>query len=100
MNFIIDDVLNAIEKERRSLASWAQDKRHSLADTDKLGALRWLAFDLDAQNNRIAAKTLGIAEADLEPLKRVLQAIQGVGLAQPQTARNGRFERFKGCFSL
>ena len=31
MNFIIDDVLNAIEKERRSLASWAQDKRHSLA---------------------------------------------------------------------
>lgn len=31
MNFIIDDVLNAIEKERPSLASWAQDKRHSLA---------------------------------------------------------------------
>ena len=30
MNFIIDDVLRAIELERPELASWCDDKRHSL----------------------------------------------------------------------
>ena len=44
MNFIIADVLNAIEKERQSLSSWAEDKRQTLADLDKLQALRWLSL--------------------------------------------------------
>ncbi len=75
MNFIIDNVLSAIEKERPELARWAESKRDELPDTGKLDALRWVVFDLDARNKTIAAKTLGIAEADLEPLKRVLQVI-------------------------
>ena len=32
MNFIIADVLNAIEKEPPSIASWAKDKRHTLSN--------------------------------------------------------------------
>lgn len=37
--------------------------------------LRWVCFDLDARNLKIACRTLGIAESDIEPLKRVLQVI-------------------------
>lgn len=75
MNFITDDVLRAIESERPELASWAEDKRHSLADAGKLEALRWVVFDLDAKNQLIACKTLGILPADMPALKRVLQVL-------------------------
>lgn len=75
MNFITDDVLKAIEKARPDMASWVEDKRHSLADAGKLESLRWVAFDLDAKNRAIACKTLGIQEADIEPLRRILRVI-------------------------
>lgn len=75
MNFIVDDVLKAIEKARPDLESWVEDKRHSLADTGKLDALRWVVFELDAGNRAIAGKTLGIAQADLAALQRVLRVI-------------------------
>lgn len=75
LNFIIDDVLNAIAKERPELENWAEDKAHELQDSGKLEALRWVAFDLDAQNLKIACKTLGIEERDIEPLRRVLRVI-------------------------
>lgn len=75
MNFITDDVLTAIEKERPELGSWAEDKRHLLADSGKLESLRWVAFDLDARNLKIACKTLGISEDDIPALRRVLQVI-------------------------
>ncbi len=75
MNFIIEDVLQAIAKERPELESWAEDKAHELADQGKLEALRWVAFDLDARNLKIACKTLGIEERDIEPLRRVLRVI-------------------------
>ena len=41
MNFIIDDALTAIERERPELAGWCEDKRHELPDQGKLEALRW-----------------------------------------------------------
>lgn len=75
MNFIIEDVLQAISKERPELESWAEDKAHELADQGKLEALKWVAFDLDARNLKIACKTLGIEERDIEPLRRVLRVI-------------------------
>jgi len=75
MNFIIEDLLQAIAKERPELESWAEDKAHELADSGKLEALRWVAFDLDARNLKIACKTLGIEERDIEPLRRVLSVI-------------------------
>lgn len=75
LNFIIDDVLRAIAEQRPELESWAEDKAHELADGGKLEALKWVAFDLDAQNLKIACKTLGIAESDIEPLRRVLRVI-------------------------
>lgn len=75
MNFIIEDVLQAIAKERPELESWAEDKAHELADQGKLEALKWVAFDLDARNLKIACKTLGIEERDIEPLRRVLRVI-------------------------
>ena len=75
MNFIIEDVLQAIAKERPELESWAEDKAHELADGGKLEALRWVCFDLDARNLKIACKTLGIEERDIEPLRRVLHVI-------------------------
>lgn len=75
MNFIIEDVLQAIAKERPELESWAEYKAHELADQGKLEALRWVAFDLDACNLKIACKTLGIEERDIEPLRRVLRVI-------------------------
>lgn len=75
LNFIIDDVLRAIAAERPELEGWAEDKAHELADNGKLEALRWVAFDLDAQNLKIACKTLGIEERDIEPLRRVLRVI-------------------------
>ena len=75
MNFIVDDVLRAIAAERPELESWAEDKAHELADGGKLETLRWVCFDLDARNLKIACRTLGIAESDIEPLKRVLQVI-------------------------
>ena len=75
MNFIIDDVLRAIELERAELASWCDDKRHSLGDSGKLEALRWVVFDLDAKNKVIASRVLGIQLADLDALRRVFQVI-------------------------
>lgn len=75
MNFITDDVLAAIEKARPDLASWVEDKRHSMADTGKLDALRWVAFDLDAGNLRIACETLGILPGDIPALQRVLRVL-------------------------
>lgn len=75
MNFIIDDVLRAIAAERPDLESWAEDKAHELQDSGKLEALRWVCFDLDARNLKIACKTLGIEERDIEPLRRVLHVI-------------------------
>ena len=75
MNFIADDVLAAIEKARPDLASWVEDKRHSMADSGKLDALRWVAFDLDAGNLRIACKTLGISPDDIPALQRVLRVV-------------------------
>ena len=61
MNFIIDDALTAIERERPELAGWCEDKRHELPDQGKLEALRWVVFSLDERNRAIAAKALGIA---------------------------------------
>lgn len=75
MNFIIDDALTAIERERPELAGWCEDKRHELPDQGKLEALRWVVFSLDARNRAIAAKALGIALDDLPALGRVLQVI-------------------------
>ncbi|EBH4029495.1 hypothetical protein CXH73_24490 [Salmonella enterica] len=75
MNFITDLVLDAIEKERPELADWCEDKRHELPDSGKLEALRWVVFQLDAENQQIAAHALGIAFADLAPLARVLQVV-------------------------
>lgn len=75
MNFITDDVLKAIEKNRPDLTSWVEDKRHTLANDGKLESLRWIAFDLDAKNRAIACKTLGINEADIEALRRILWVI-------------------------
>lgn len=75
MNFIIDQVLSSIERERPDLAEWCEDKRHEMPDAGKLDALRWVVFGLDAKNRAIAAQALGIGLDDFEPLKRVLQAI-------------------------
>ncbi|KGG87686.1 hypothetical protein P245_19740 [Comamonas thiooxydans] len=75
MNFITEDVLRAIEEQRPDLASWAEDKRHTLADAGKLESLRWIAFDLDATNRAIACKTLGIHDADIEALRRIFRVI-------------------------
>lgn len=75
MNFIVVDVLAAIERQRPELADWCRDKRLELVDQDKLGALRWIVFELDARNKVIASSALGISLEDFAPLKRVLQAI-------------------------
>lgn len=75
MNFIIDDALTAIERERPELAGWCEDERHELPDQGKLEALRWVVFSLDERNRAIAAKALGIALDDLPALGRVLQVI-------------------------
>lgn len=75
MNFITDDVLAAIEKERPEMASWVEDKRHELADYGKLESLRWVAFSLDSRNLAIACKTLSISPDDLPALRRILNVI-------------------------
>lgn len=75
MNFITDLVLDAIEKDRPEMADWCEDKRHELPDSGKLEALRWIVNQLDAQNQRIACRALGIQYNDLEPLQRILQVI-------------------------
>ena len=75
MNFIIEDALTAIEKERPELAGWCEDKRHELADQGKLEALRWLVFNLDQKNRAIAAKALGIALDDFPAVGRELQVL-------------------------
>lgn len=75
MNFIIDQVLSAIEQERPELAAWCKAKRHEMPEGGKLDALRWVVFGLDSDNRIIAARALGIRLSDFEPLKRVLQAI-------------------------
>jgi hypothetical protein len=75
MNFIFDQVIDAIEKERPELEGWCEDKRAEYMDMGKLEALRWVAFSLDAKNQTIACRALGIAETDLPALKRILQVI-------------------------
>lgn len=78
MNYILSTALDAIAAQRPNLTSWCEDKRHALADADKLEALRWIVFKLDASNRGIAAKALGVRAEDLEPqsaLGRVLRAI-------------------------
>lgn len=78
MNYVAETALAAIKRERPDLAGWCEDKRHALADSDKLEVLCWIVFKLDASNREIAARALCVRAEDLEPqgpLGRVLRTI-------------------------
>ena len=75
MNFITERVLDAIAAERPDMADWCEDKGHELPDSGKIESLRWVANELDVQNQQIAARALGIQYSDFDALRRILEVI-------------------------
>ena len=75
MSHLVDTALAAIKRERPELTSWCETKGIELSEADKLQALEWMCFKLDAQNREIAMRAVEIAPADVEPLIRVLRVI-------------------------
>jgi hypothetical protein len=75
VSHLVDTALATIKRERPDLASWCETKGIELSGADKLESLEWMCFKLDVQNCEIAVRAVGIAPADVEPLKRVLRVI-------------------------
>lgn len=74
-DWLISTALDAVAKERPELAGWCASKKTEEADRDRLGALRFVCNGLDERNRAIAAKAIGVSDADLEACARVLKAI-------------------------
>lgn len=76
LDWLADTVLLALQNESAGLdTTWVEGKRVSLSGLDRLSVLRWIVTSLDGDNQKIAARALGVNTSDLLAVRRVLTKI-------------------------
>ncbi|MCP9759389.1 hypothetical protein EGI20_08710 [Aquitalea sp. S1-19] len=75
MDWLLQTALSAIIETQPELERWARDKEHEGKNFDRFESLRFICFDLDAENRRIVAERLGVTFEQLEAVRSVLRKI-------------------------